>query len=149
MPQSRRVEWARCCCCPDWRQETPTRPLSFMVMTYSPHSRHPHGPHSTAPPLGINRTTIFMIPLERKISTTAELLAAAADADVRQITVLADLTELPTFRLSPGQTLTAADPKLALRFAAGQDGLQLSTDNRVEGLELGADLDRRALFNDT
>jgi hypothetical protein len=90
-----------------------------------------------------------MIPQERQISTTAELLAAAADADVRHITVLADLKELPTFRLSPGQTLTAADPKVALRFAAGQDGLQLSTDNRVEGLELGADLDRRALFNDT
>jgi hypothetical protein len=90
-----------------------------------------------------------MSPKERKISTSAELLAAAADADVRHITVLAGLTELPTFRLSPGQTLTAADPKVALHFAAGQDGLQLSTDNRVEGLELGVDLDRRALFNDT
>ena len=90
-----------------------------------------------------------MILQERKISRTAELLAAAADTDVRHITVLADLIEVPTFRLSPGQTLTAADPKVAVRFAAGQDGVQLSTDNRVEGLELGADLDRRALFNDT
>jgi hypothetical protein len=90
-----------------------------------------------------------MILQECRVSTTAELLAAAADADVRHITVLADVTELPSFRLSPGQTLTAADLKVALRFAAGQDGLQLSTDNRVEGLELGADLNRRALFNDT
>jgi hypothetical protein len=89
-----------------------------------------------------------MTPQERRISTTAELLAAAADADVRHITVRADLTELPTFRLLPGQTLTA-DPRAALRFAAGQDGLQVSTDNRVEDLELCADLDRRALFNDT
>ena len=86
---------------------------------------------------------------ERKISTKAELLAAVADPDVRKITVLAHLTELPTVRLSPGQTLAGADPKLALRFATGQDGLQLSTDNQVEDFELSADLDRRALFNDT
>ena len=84
-----------------------------------------------------------------KISTAAELLAAAADARIRHIAVAVDLTELPTFRLSPGQALTAASPKVVLRFSRGQDGIQLSTDNHVEGLELGADPDRRALFNDT
>jgi hypothetical protein len=88
-------------------------------------------------------------PQGRTVSRVAELLAAAADATVRNIAVAADLTGLQTFRLMPGQTLTAAGPKAALRFAAGQDGLQLSTDNWVEGLELGADPDRQALFNDT
>lgn len=85
----------------------------------------------------------------RKVSTRAELLAAAADRGVGTIAVAADLTDLPTFRLSPGQTLVAANRKLVLSFAAGQDGLQLSTDNRVEGLELSTDPDKRALFNDT
>jgi len=86
---------------------------------------------------------------DRKVSTTAELLTAVADSTTRHIAVSADLTGLPTVRLPPGQSLTAAIPKASLRFAAGQDGLQLSTDNQVEGLELNTDLDRRALFNDT
>jgi hypothetical protein len=86
---------------------------------------------------------------EREVSTAAEMLAAAADAGVRQITVVSDLDGLPTFRLSPGQELTAANGKVALRFAPGQDGVQLSTDNRIDGVDLSTDLDRRALYNDT
>ncbi|HUC68710.1 MAG TPA: hypothetical protein VMA53_25060 [Stellaceae bacterium] len=86
---------------------------------------------------------------EREISTVAELLAAAADANVRRLTLVSDLDGLPTFRLSPGQELTAASGKVALRFAPGQDGVQLSTDNRIEGLDLSTGLDRRALYNDT
>jgi hypothetical protein len=86
---------------------------------------------------------------EREISTEAELVAAAADANVRRITVVGDLDGLPTFRLSPGQELTAANGKVALRFAPGQDGIQLSTDNRIDGVESSTDLDRRALYNDT
>jgi hypothetical protein len=87
--------------------------------------------------------------IERKISTSAELLAAAADPTVRHLAVAVGLTKLQTFRLSPGQTLMAANPNVALRFAKGQDGLQLSTNNHVEGLELSTDSDKRALFNDT
>ena len=86
---------------------------------------------------------------ERKISTASEMLAAAADATVRRLVLVADLTELPTFRLSPGQSLTAAHPKLELTFAAGQDGLQLSSDNHIEGIGLRTAPGRRALFNDT
>ena len=86
---------------------------------------------------------------EREISPAAELLAAVADASVRQITVVSDLNGLPTFRLSPGQELTAANRKVALRFAAGQDGVQLSTDNQIDGVDVSTDLDRRALYNDT
>ena len=38
---------------------------------------------------------------------------------------------------------------MVLRFAPGGDGLQLSSDNSVENLELQTDLDRRVVFNDT
>ena len=86
---------------------------------------------------------------ERGISTARELLEAAADPSTRNLTVVADLAELPTFRLSPGQSLTAAHPDVALSFAEGQDGVQLSIDNQVEGIELRAAPERRALFNDT
>ena len=86
---------------------------------------------------------------DRRISIANDLLAAAADSSVRDLVLTADLGELPAFRLSPGQALTSTSPGFALRFAAGEDGLQLSSDNRVEGVVLGADPGRRALFNDT
>jgi hypothetical protein len=86
---------------------------------------------------------------ERKICTAAELLTAAADSSVHDLVLAADLNELPAFRLSPGQALTSTSPGFVLRFAAGQDGVQLSANNRVENIELNADPNRRALFNDT
>jgi hypothetical protein len=86
---------------------------------------------------------------ERRITTATELLAAAADAGVRTIRIAADLTELPSFRLRPGQSLTTAGSPVTLRFAEGEDGLQLSADNRVEGVELITAPNRKALFNDT
>jgi hypothetical protein len=42
---------------------------------------------------------------ERQVATAAELTAAAADAVVGDIVVAANLSGLPTFRLSPGKTL--------------------------------------------
>ncbi len=84
-----------------------------------------------------------------QVSSAAALLAAAADVGVRHITVTESLADVPTLRLSPGQTLTGADPQTTLRFAAGQHGLQLSTDNSVDNLELVTDIDKWAVFNDT
>lgn len=85
----------------------------------------------------------------REASTPAELLAAIGDGDASRITVLGNLTELPTLRLLPGQALVGGHPQAALRFAKGQDGLQLSSDNDVRNLELATDRDKRAVFNDT
>ena len=56
---------------------------------------------------------------------------------------------MPSVRLLPGQTLSAADAQTAIRFASGEDGLQLSADNQVEHLSLITDPERRAIFNDT
>src|SRR5580704_13713207 len=86
---------------------------------------------------------------EREVATATELLAAASDSTVAAIVVKSTLTGLPTFRLSPGQTLSGETSDVVLNFVAGQDGVQLSTDNRVEHLALEADPDRRALYNDT
>jgi hypothetical protein len=91
----------------------------------------------------------MMLTRERRVATNSELLESASDAIVDRIEVAAGLVSLPSFRLSPGQTLIAAGSAATLRFLEGQDGLQLSTDNQVEGLELATDPDRRALFNDT
>lgn len=83
------------------------------------------------------------------VTTVPELLAAAANARVGHIQVAAPLDGVPTLRLSPGQTLSGSSPQSAIRFAAGQDGLQLTADNQVADLSLVTDPDKRALFNDT
>ncbi|MFT3804034.1 MAG: hypothetical protein QM766_22800 [Burkholderiaceae bacterium] len=82
----------------------------------------------------------------QQVSTASELQAAAADTQIAHIQLAADLIDTPTLRLSPGQTLSGP---AVLRFAAGQDGLQLTSDNRIENLTLVADTDKRAVFNDT
>ena len=86
---------------------------------------------------------------KREVSNGTELRAAVANMDVREILVSTPIGDLPTLRLSPGQMVTGTDARSALRFAGGSHGLALSTDNRVEGLQLIADRDKRALFNDT
>ena len=86
---------------------------------------------------------------ERRVSTVSELQSAAADATARKIVVGTAIGGVPTLRLSQGQTLTGIDAQVAVRFAPRSDGLELSADNRVEGLQLIADADKRAVFNDT
>ena len=86
---------------------------------------------------------------ERTVATAAELLSAATDAAASDIVVAQSLSGLQTLRLAPGKTLRGAAAEVRLRFEVGQDGVQLSSNNRVENLELQADVDSRALFNDT
>ena len=85
----------------------------------------------------------------REVRSVAELQAAVADASLRQIAIAAPIGDVPTLRLSPGQTLSGSDAQTSLRFARGSHGLQLSTDNRVEALQLIAEPEKRAVFNDT
>jgi hypothetical protein len=86
---------------------------------------------------------------ERSVASTDELVAAARDAQVGNITVTADLADVPTLRLAPGQVLRGGEPAPTVRFRGGADGVGLSADNAVGGLRLVCDVDRRALFNDT
>jgi hypothetical protein len=87
--------------------------------------------------------------MERKVSTGAELHDATQQSDVRRISVTADLHEIRSLRLAPGQSLVAANAGITLEFASGDDGVELSTDNEIDGLELRTSPDRRAVFNDT
>ncbi|MGF6446146.1 hypothetical protein [Paraburkholderia youngii] len=85
----------------------------------------------------------------RTVSTRAELQTAVDDDQVLHIVVSAQIDGVAALRLRPGLALTGIDAHAALRFAPGSDGLQLSADNRVEGLRVATDPDRRAIFNDT
>lgn len=87
--------------------------------------------------------------LERSAATAVELVAAVADPDATEILLTANLSGLRTLRLAPGKALRGAGVGTTVSFARGEDGLQLSSDNRVECLELRTAPDRRALFNDT
>jgi hypothetical protein len=85
----------------------------------------------------------------RAVSTADELQAAAANMNLQNIVVAAPIDGMATFRLSPGQSLSGIDAQSAVRFAAGSHGLQLSADNRVEGLSLVTEQEKAAIFNDT
>jgi hypothetical protein len=85
----------------------------------------------------------------RLVGTTRELLEAAGDPDTHAIQVAGELSDLPVLQLRPGVSLSGNAPSSVLRFRAGADGVQLSADNSIRGLEIVADPDRRAIFNDT
>jgi hypothetical protein len=78
-----------------------------------------------------------MIGIQHEVATRDELLAVVGNSGVRMITVTADLAEMPSFRLSPGQMLLGNGHRIC--FAPSQDGVQLTTDNEVAGLGLIAD----------
>jgi hypothetical protein len=85
----------------------------------------------------------------RQVSSTAELVSAAADESIREIRVVGSPEGIPTIRLAPGQSLIGDSAGARLAFAPGVDGVQLTSNNTVKALALSADTDRRALFNDT
>lgn len=86
---------------------------------------------------------------ETIVTSSEALLAASKDGSVRRILVGASLIGAPPVRLAPGQALRGADEGIGITFAAGGDGLQLSSDNAVRGIRLNVSPDKRALFNDT
>lgn len=84
----------------------------------------------------------------RTVSNAAELTEAAARPNAGPLSLMHTIDGLSTLRLAPGVSLRG-QAGAALRFAPGQDGLCLTADNEVTGLELATDPDRPALFNDT
>jgi hypothetical protein len=86
---------------------------------------------------------------ERNVATLDALLEALADPQATVIKVTADVADAPSLRLAPGQVLLGSEARPTLRFRSGQDGVVLSSDNEMSGLELVCDLERRAVSNDT
>lgn len=86
---------------------------------------------------------------EKMASTAKELTALAKDKSVGRIVVRGTLSGVPSFRLSPGQALRGEGEGAGIAFAAGVDGLQLSSDNRVHNIRLDVSPEKRAIFNDT
>jgi hypothetical protein len=86
---------------------------------------------------------------ERIVQSVNELMEATADRSVQIITLTEDLFDVPEIRLSPNTTLRGRpNHRPVLRFAEGVDGLCLSSDNLVKGLDLLASPERLAVRND-
>jgi hypothetical protein len=86
---------------------------------------------------------------EKSVTTSDALIAATKDKNVQRIAVSGHLTSAPSVQLSPGQSLRGTDKNAIITFASGADGVQLSSDNQINGLRLETDPNKRAIFNDT
>ncbi len=86
---------------------------------------------------------------QQVVTTSDELVAATKNAMVRHITVRGNLSNTPSIRLAPGQQLVGEGDQTEILFSTGIDGLQLTSDNQVRGLQLQTSPDKRAIFNDT
>jgi hypothetical protein len=86
---------------------------------------------------------------EKHVATVGELVAATTDTGVGMIIVDGTLTDVPSVRLLPGQSLRGADSLASIAFRRGVNGVQLSMNNRVHGVRVEVLPDQRAIFNDT
>jgi hypothetical protein len=88
--------------------------------------------------------------MERQVSTVDELLSASDDARISDIVLKADLADVPTLALLPGQTLRSAwGRRSSLAFVQRADGVRLSSDNAVISLDLRTSPEKRAIWNDS
>jgi hypothetical protein len=86
---------------------------------------------------------------EKWVTTPDALCAAVADDTVGRVVISGHLTNAPSIRLLPGQSLCGAARDSAIAFADNGDGIQLSSDNAIHDLHLDTVPDKRAIFNDT
>jgi hypothetical protein len=86
---------------------------------------------------------------EKWVTTTDALVAAIKHESIEKVVVSGRLTNAPSIRLSPGQSLCGAAEESAVAFVAGADGVQLSSDNSIHDLHLSVSPEKRAIFNDT
>ena len=86
---------------------------------------------------------------EKIVSTVDALVAATRDKSVQRIAVSGHLADAPSLLLSSGQSLRGTNDDSSIAFVDGVDGLQLSSDNRIHNIRLGASVEKRAIFNDT
>jgi hypothetical protein len=90
----------------------------------------------------------IMAETEKTVRSFDELASALGKPSVKQIIVAGHLIDVPSIRLSPGQSLRGANGSAAISFRSGVDGVQLATDNDVAHLRLEVSPEKRAIFND-
>jgi hypothetical protein len=81
--------------------------------------------------------------------TTVDALVAAIREGVGKVVVSGCLRNVPSLRLSPGQSLCGATGDSKIAFADSADGIELTSDNGIHNVHLRANPERRAISNDT
>jgi hypothetical protein len=81
--------------------------------------------------------------------TTVDALVAAIREGVGKVVVSGCLRNVPSLRLSPGQSLCGATGDSKIAFADSADGIELTSDNGIHSVHLCANPERRAISNDT
>lgn len=82
------------------------------------------------------------------VGTVDELVTAARNPSIQEISVRGHIADAPSFRLAPGQSLLGEDDLAEITFVSGADGVELSSDNQIRALRLHAAPEKRAIFND-
>lgn len=83
---------------------------------------------------------------ERTVSTVEDLVHAIGNQAIEVIRVKGKITECPSLHLSPGKQLVGEADSI-IEFKGGIDGIEVSRDNKIDGLTFIVDPSRRALFN--
>jgi hypothetical protein len=83
---------------------------------------------------------------EHTVSTAEELVNAISDKSIEVIRVKGKIMECPSLHLSPGQQLVGEGESI-IEFKEGIDGIEVSRDNKIEGLTIVADPNHRAILN--
>jgi hypothetical protein len=86
---------------------------------------------------------------EKWVTTTEAFVATVEDRSVKRVVVSGRLSNAPSIRLSPGQSLCGAAEDSTIAFSTDSDGVQFSSDNCVHNLHLEVSPEKRAVFNDT
>ena len=80
------------------------------------------------------------------VSTVDELVNAVGNQAIEVIRVKGKIIECPSLNLSPGQQLMGEGDSM-IKFKSGIDGIELSRDNKIEGLTFIVEPSRRAILN--
>ncbi|MEG0949630.1 MAG: hypothetical protein RR212_06560 [Bacteroidales bacterium] len=84
----------------------------------------------------------------RIINTVEDLVAATQDRMARYLILRNDLTDVPSLRLMPFQSLSGEFDGKKISFQKGAEGFCLSKGNELKNLVIETDPDKRAIFQD-
>lgn len=94
------------------------------------------------------KTKIIDMSVFRIINTVDELVAATQDRTARYLILRNDLTDVPSLRLMPFQSLSGEFDGKKIIFKPGAEGFCLSKGNELKSLVIQTSPDKRAIFQD-
>ncbi len=84
----------------------------------------------------------------RIINTVEELVAATQDIKARYLIIRKDLTDVPSIKLNPFQSITGQTKGCTLKFKKGESGICLTKSNELRNLNIEVEDDHKAIYQD-